>query len=146
MDSGGNTRGDSSANWPIYATLSPSGTADDSIAIQNAINAAPARSVVLLRPGVYRIHRDSIVGYNHTPDNAGGVYECGLYLNKSVALRGSGPDRTTICYGDGANIISVGNTYLSSSQVRFLDVRSGAVKGSSSLELASADGVTADAT
>jgi hypothetical protein len=132
-----------SANWPIYATLSPSGSADDSIAIQNAINAAPARSVVLLGPGVYRIHRSSTVGYNHARDSASGVYECGLYLNKSVVLRGSGPDRTSIRYGDGANIISVGNTYLSSSQVNFVNVRSGAIKGSSSLELESVEGIVA---
>ena len=94
-------------------------------------------------PGVYSIHRSSVVGYDHARDHPSGVYECGLYINKSVALRGSGPDRTTINYGDGANIISIGSTYLSSSQVHFIDVKSGASKGSSTLELTSVEGVAA---
>jgi hypothetical protein len=71
-----------SASWPVCATLSPSGTADDSVAIQNALNGAPARSVVLLRPGVYNIHRSSKVGYDHADDHGAGVYECGLYINR----------------------------------------------------------------
>ena len=132
-----------SAGWPVCATLSPSGTADDSVAIQNALNGAPARSVVLLRPGVYNIHRGSKVAYNHADDQPSGVYECGLYINKSVVLRGSGPDKTIIRYGDGANIISIGYTYLSASRVSFVNVTSGATKGSTSLALADASGIAA---
>jgi len=132
-----------SAGWPISATLSPSGTADDSVAIQDALNGAPARSVVLLRPGVYNIHRDSKVGYRHADDHPGGVYECGLYIDRPVVLRGSGPDRTVLRYGDGANIISMGHTYLSAGRVSFVGVTSGAAKGSTSLALESVAGIAA---
>jgi hypothetical protein len=132
-----------SRNWPVFATLSPSATADDSVAIQEALNAAPARSVVLLLPGVYRIHRGSSVGYGHADDHPSGVYECGLYLNKSVVLRGSGPGKTIIQYGDGANIISIGSTYLASRRVRLVKVTSGSAKGSTSLLLADAAGIAA---
>src|SRR5260370_37390048 len=45
-----------SANWPIYQTLLPSGGSDDSVAIQSAINAAPAGSVIVLKPGTYKIN------------------------------------------------------------------------------------------
>jgi hypothetical protein len=141
--SAGIPRGIPSAGWPIYATLSPSGTADDSVAIQDALNAAPERSVVLLKPGTYNIHRGSIIGYHHADDHAGGVYECGLYLNRPVVLRGSGPDRTIIRYGDGANIISIGETYLSSRRVALVGVVSGAAKGSTALSLANTAGIAA---
>jgi hypothetical protein len=93
---------------------------------------------VLLNPGTYNLHRASIVGHNHADDYTSGVYECGLYINKSVVLRGSGPNRTIVKYGDRANIISIGNTYLSSTQAVFIKVTSGATKGSSSLVLANA--------
>src|SRR5436190_522544 len=66
-----------SATWPIYRTLSPSGGNDDSVAIQEAINAAPARSVILLNPGTYRLNRSSNVCYGYSDDYASGVYEAG---------------------------------------------------------------------
>lgn len=132
-----------SAGWPIASALAPSGTADDSVAIQQALNDAPARSVVLLGPGVYNIRRGSVVGYGHADDYGSGVYECGLYLNRPVVLRGSGPDRTIIRYGDGTNIVSIGNTYLSSKRVRLVAVTSGATKGSTSFSLGNAEGVAA---
>src|SRR6266478_1471695 len=40
-----------------FQTLSASGGADDSVAIQNAINAAPAGSVICLNAGTYTLHR-----------------------------------------------------------------------------------------
>ncbi len=131
-----------SANWPIYKTLSPGGGSDDSVAIQNAINAAPAGSVVLLNPGTYKIHRSSTVCQGFSDDYASGAYEAGLCINKAVALRGSGPDQTILQYGDGANIISMGETYLSSSQVVFIAVTSGANKGSTQITLQSASGIS----
>src|SRR6266404_2994184 len=39
-----------------FQTLSASGGADDSVAIQNAINAAPAGSVICLNAGTYTLH------------------------------------------------------------------------------------------
>src|SRR5207244_4281995 len=101
-----------SGNWPIYTTLSASGGEDDSVAIQKALDAAhtayPHGAVVLLNPGNYTLHRASIVAYNRTDDYATGIYECGLVIDHSnVVLRGSGPNKTTLDYGDGANIISL---------------------------------------
>jgi len=132
-----------SANWPISATLSPSGGADDSVAIQNAINAAPAGSVVKLNPGTYTLHRSSVVCQGFANDFASGFAEAGLCLNKKIVLRGSGPNQTILKYGDGANIISLGQLYLSSANVVFIPITAGATKGSTQITLASASGVTA---
>ncbi len=96
---------------------------------------------MLLGPGTYILHRGSKVGYAHGDDYASGVYECGLYLNKSVVLRGSGPDKTILKYGDGANIVSLGNTYLSSSQAVFIPITSSATKGAQSITLSNVTGV-----
>jgi hypothetical protein len=132
-----------SASWPVYRTLSPSGTADDSVAIQNAINAAPAGSVVMLNPGTYKLHRSSTICQGLADDYASGAFEAGLCLNKAVVLRGSGPTQTILQYGDGANIISLGKTYLSNSQVTFIPITAGAAKGSTQVTLQSTTGVTA---
>lgn len=132
-----------SAKWPIYKTLSPSGGADDSVAIQTAINAAPAGSVVMLNPGTYKINRSSNVCQGYTDDYGSGVYEAGLCLTKAVVLRGSGPNQTIIQYGNGANVVSLGRTYLSSSQVVLIPVTSAAAKGSTQLTLQSTSGITA---
>jgi hypothetical protein len=132
-----------SANWPIYKTLSPSGGSDDSVAIQNAINAAPAGSVILLNPGTYKLHRSSTVCQGKSDDFGGGVYEAGLCLtDKSVVLRGSGPDQTVLQYGDGANIISLGRTYLNGTNASYVNVTSGAAKGSTQIGLASVSGLS----
>lgn len=132
-----------SKTWPIFRTLSPSGGADDSVAIQAAINAAPEHSVVLLNPGTYVLHRSSTVCSGLSDDYANGVYEAGLCIDKAVALRGSGPDKTILKYGDGANIVSLGTTYLSSKSVVFIPITAGASKGSTSITLGSASGITA---
>jgi len=132
-----------SANWPISNTLSPSGGSDDSVAIQNAINAAPAGSVVFLNPGTYKLHRSSTVCQGKSDDFASGVYEAGLCLtDKSVVLRGSGPDQTILQYGDGANIVSMGKTYLSSSNLTFVAITAGGSKGSSQITLQSTSGIS----
>ena len=130
-----------SASWPITATLSPSGGADDSVAIQNAINAAPAGSVVLLKPGTYTLHRSSIVCQGFADDYATGYAEAGLCLNKKVVLRGSGPNQTILRYGDGANIVSLGQLYLSSSNVIFIPITAGSTKGSTQITLQSVSGI-----
>jgi len=133
-----------SANWPIYKTLSPSGGSDDSVAIQNAINAAPAGSVILLSPGTYTLHRASVVCNGKSDDYSSGVYEAGLCLtDKSVVLRGTGPNQTILQYGDGANIISMGETYLSSSSVVFIPITAGATKGSTQITLETTSGIMA---
>jgi hypothetical protein len=59
-----------------------------------------------------------------------------------VALRGSGPDKTILRYGDGANIISLGRTYLSASQVALVPILSGSTKGSQQIVLQSAAGIS----
>lgn len=134
------------ANWPVCKTLSPSGGSDDSAAIQNAINSCPAGSVVVLAAGTYTLHRTTgtvCVGKND--DFGSGVYEAGLCLtDKSIVLRGAGPNNTVLKYGDGANIISMGETYLSSSSANFINVTGGATKGSTSLTLASTSGISAN--
>jgi hypothetical protein len=132
-----------SANWPVAATLSPGGGTDDSVTIQNAINAAPTGSVIVLNPGIYKLHRSSKVCQGKLDDGSGGVYQAGLCLDKSVVLRGAGPNQTTLQYGDGANIISLGRTYLSSSQTAYINITSGAAKGSTQITLASTSGIYA---
>ena len=132
-----------SASWPIYTTLSPSGGADDSVAIQTAINTAPAGSVIKLSPGTYTLHRASKVCYGKSDDYGSGVYEAGLCLtDKPVVLRGSGADNTILRYGDGANVISMGRTYLSSSGLKLVSITSGAAKDSTSITLASVAGIS----
>jgi hypothetical protein len=129
------------ASWPVAATLSPSG-GDDSVAIQNAINAAPAKSVIVLNPGTYKLSRSAKVCPGKSDDGAYGVYRAGLCLtDKSVVLRGAGPHKTVLQYGGGANIISMGRTYLSSSQVALINITAGAAKGSTQITLQSSSGV-----
>lgn len=133
-----------SANWPIAATLSPSGGPDDSAAIQNAINSAPPRSVVVLNPGIYQLTRSSKVCPGKSSDGSYGVYMAGLCLtDKSVVLRGAGPDRTVLLYSGGANAVSMGRTYLSASQVHPVSIVSGARKSSTQIALQSASGISA---
>jgi hypothetical protein len=122
------------ASWPVCQTISPSGGADDSTTIQNAINSCPAGSVVALTAGNYTLHRSSKVCVGKADDYATGVYEAGLCLtDKSIVLRGAGPDKTVLNYGDGANIISMGQTYLSSSQVKFTSITSAALHGATNI-------------
>lgn len=134
------------ANWPICTTISPSGGADDSVTIQTAVNNCAAGSVVVLNAGTYTLHRSSTTCYGITGDgNQFGVDYSGLCLTgKSIVLRGQGPNNTVLNYGDGANIISMGETYLSSSDVTFINVTAGATKGSTSLTLTSTAGITAN--
>jgi len=134
------------ANWPICKTIAPSGGADDSATIQNAINSCASGSVVVLTAGTYTLHRTSgTVCVGKSDDYGSGVYEAGLCLtDKSIVLRGAGPEKTILNYGDGASIISMGKTYLSSSSVSFINVTAGATKGSTSLTLASTTGITAN--
>jgi hypothetical protein len=131
-----------SANWPIYTTLSPSGGADDSVAIQTAIDNAPVGSVVVLNPGTYTLHRASKVCVGRGDDGAYGVYESGLCLDKSVVLRGAGPGKTILNYGDGANIISLGRTFLSHTNANMVSITAGPTKGSTQITVSNVSGVT----
>lgn len=131
------------ANWPVYETLSPSGGTDDSVMIQDAINAAPAGSVIVLNPGTYKIDRSSKVCPGKTDDYATGVYEAGLCLtDKSVVLRGAGPNETIIDYSGGASGISMGETYISASQMKMVPITSSATQGSTQITVQSASGIT----
>ena len=125
------------ANWPICQTISPSGGADDSVTIQNAVNSCAAGSVVVLTAGTYTLHRTTgTVCVGKTDDYATGVYEAGLCLtDKSIALRGAGPSNTILNYGDGANIISMGKTYLSSSEVTLTSITSTASQGATTISV-----------
>ena len=134
-----------SASYPVCQTLSPSGGADDSAAIQTAINSCAAGSVVQLNPGTYTLHRSSVVCTGKSDDGSEGVYESGLCLtDKSIVLRGMGstPAQTTLNYGDGANIISMGRTALSASSVKFINITAGSTQGSTQITLASTAGIT----
>jgi hypothetical protein len=132
------------ANWPVCKTISPSGGPDDSTAIQNAVNSCAGGSVVMLTAGTYTLHRTTgTVCVGKSDDYGSGVYEAGLCLtDKSIALRGAGPDQTVLNYGDGASIISMGKTYLSHSNINFINITGGATKGSTSVTLANTSGIT----
>jgi hypothetical protein len=128
-------------NNPCYQTLSASGGADDSVAIQNALNAAPAGAVICLNPGTYTLHRASVVCPGKTDDGGGSVHEAGLCItDKPNVLRGAGPDKTILNYGDGASIIGLGQLHTITPS--FINVTAGATKGSTSLTLASTAGIT----
>lgn len=130
------------ANWPICQTVPPSGGADDSVAIQSAINSCPAGSVVALTAGNYTLHRASTVCYGKSDDYATGVYEAGLRLtDKSIVLRGAGPNNTILKYGDGASIISMGETYLSSSSVAFIPITSTASQDATQITVRTTSGI-----
>src|SRR5262249_39353193 len=105
--------------------------------------AAPPQSVILLGPGTYKLHRSSTVCSGLDDDYATGAYEAGLCIHKPVALRGAGPDQTILQYGDGANLVSLGTTYLSSSNVDFIPIVGGAAKGSNTITLQDASGIAA---
>ena len=69
---------------------------------------------------------------------AAGVYEAGLCVtDKSIVLRGAGPQSTLINYGDGANIISIGKTFLSHSLITFTPITSAAIKGATTITVSS---------
>jgi len=132
-----------SAGWPVCQTISPSGGSDDSVTIQNAISSCPAGSVVQLAAGTFTLHRSSQVCPGQSDDGTRGVYRAGLCINRGVVLRGAGPDQTILKYGDGASIVSLGLTFLSSSNVKPVNVTAGSTKGSTQLTLQSASGISA---
>jgi len=112
------------------------------VAIQNALTSCAANTVVLLNPGTYTLHRSSIVCYGYADDYATGEHEGGLCIPASKVLRGSGANNTILNYGDGASIINMGQTYLSSSSVVFIPITAGSTQGSTSITLQSASGIT----
>jgi Pectate lyase superfamily protein len=100
------------------------GTTDDRIAIQHAINAAGAGQVVYLPRGTYRIG-------------------AGLYINKSISLRGDGPDATTIDYTE-PNGIHILKTVRRGKAGPPLAITMGSAKDSSSITVSSAAGIGAN--
>ena len=91
------------------------GVADDTAAIQTAIDSCPANQVVYLPAGTYRT-TDDIVLYG------------------SIVLRGAGPKNTTILkdfVGTGVSI--TGNPYITGTTA--VDILSGYTKGSASITL-----------
>lgn len=119
------------------------GGSDDSTNIQTAINNCPAGSVIVLTSGTFTLHRASKVCVGKSDDGANGVGEYGLCVTgKSNVLRGAGPQSTVLNYGDGGGIISMGQLYLSASNVVFIAVTSTALQGATTLTLANTTNVT----
>ncbi len=73
------------ARSTVCATLSPSGTQDDTARIQGSINTCPVGQVVQLTAGTFLINS--------------GHY---LVINKGITLRGAGPGKTTLAKTNGA--------------------------------------------
>lgn len=90
--------------------------ADDTAAIQAAINACPSNQVVYLPPGTYRVTKT-------------------IVITRSIVLRGAGPALTRIrMYEARENIIRVGNW----AGIDKTEVTGGMNKGSKSIAVASA--------
>jgi pectate lyase-like protein len=112
----------------VCKTLSPSGGADDSVAIQAAINACPANQVVLLDPGTYSVA------------NA-------IRLKSNVVLRGSGGPGagssqtqligTPTLYGP---VINIGPDLFPHATGTSVDCTADAVKGATSVAVSSLAG------
>jgi hypothetical protein len=101
------------------------GVADDTTAIQNAINACPEGQVVYIPTGTYRITST-------------------LQIQKGIVLRGagsSGPSKTTIMQHGAGGVINVGLwDNMNCCDIVSVDAISGYTKGSTSITLASASG------
>ncbi len=89
------------------------GTADDTAALQNAINACPAGKAVLIPQGTYRISGT-------------------LQIRKGMAVRGAGPSKTKIVQYSSNPIFRISG----SSAGAVTDVVSGYLKGSDTVVLA----------
>lgn len=106
----------------IFRTLAPSG-ADDTMAIQQALDACPENQVVKLGPGTFNISGN------------------GLAITKSrITLRGSGPAVTRLTRTDTADfpIIIIGSRYSAGKTTQAVALASDGVKDSYSVTLASA--------
>ena len=114
------------------------GSSDATTGIQAAIDACPAGQVVQLSAGPFTIN--------------GGNF---LLLNKGITLRGAGPDRTTLQKTDGAKpgqeatgpnpspVIIIGPARYSDNSETPVNLTSDAVKGATSVTVASASGFSA---
>jgi len=92
------------------------GVADDTAAIQNALNNCPQNSVVYLPEGTYKISAQLSL------------------VNKGIVIRGDGPSKTKILQTSATGIIS----FSASSSGAITDVLSGFIKGSNQLTVADA--------
>jgi hypothetical protein len=125
-----------SASWTIYKTISPSG-ADDTAAIQSALDSCPTNGVVKLAAGVFHVSGST-----------------GLQLKKSnCVLRGIGPGPGN--WGIGTAATGTGGTYIETAVASnpvitmgagntgsAINLTSDAVKGSKSITLASTSGLS----
>jgi hypothetical protein len=96
-------------------------TADDRAAIQGAIDAARAGQVVYLPEGTYRIGR-------------------GLSIRRGISLRGAGPDKTTIDYGEPGSI-NILETAGRGGVASPLPITSGSTKDSTRITLSNASSI-----
>jgi hypothetical protein len=113
----------------VCKTLSPAGGADDSAAIQAAINACPANQVVLLNPGTYTV-------------------PTAIQLKSNVVLRGSGGPgaassqtrliATSSLFGP---VINIGPDLFPHPTGTSVDCTADAVKGASSVAVSSVAGL-----
>jgi hypothetical protein len=106
------------ARTTVFRTLAPSG-ADDTAAIQAALDACPADQVVQLEPGVFTISGDGLA-----------------IAHAGITLRGSGPDRTRLVKpeGSGNSTIAIGQRWFGYTQST--DLAADAMRGSQSVTLA----------
>ncbi len=119
---------------PQYATVldvrnfgaKGNGTADDTAAVNAAISQAPARSVVYLPAGTYRLTQP-------------------LYLKSDLILRGDGPSLTSLSFeGAGTAGRCIGIVRWDSNQTAaYTSVTGGMAYGSSEVAVASVAGLTA---
>src|SRR3972149_1811412 len=109
-------------NYPVYVNVKNApynakgdGVADDTSAIQKAINDCPSGQAVYIPAGTYRLTAQLTI------------------LNKGIVLRGDGPDKTLLkSYSTSENIIYI-YAYSSTTQT---NVSSGYSKGSTSITVA----------
>ena len=106
----------------ISAATYGNGSSDATSGIQTAINNCPVNQVVLLGPGTFRISSGPI------------------RLNKGVVLRGMGPTQTTLNAPDGTDQAVVVLGYQWDSTGGSTNLTADAVKGTSSVTVASTAG------
>jgi len=102
------------------------GIADDTIAIQQAINDCPAGQVVYLPEGTYKVSSHTMRGWKEP-----------ITINKGITIRGDGPGKTKIL--PAWRTFSVGGGSLSP---EYINVTKGYSKGSTSITLADASSVS----
>jgi hypothetical protein len=129
-----------SANWPIATTIAaPSGTADQTSIINNALSAAAANSVVMLSGGTYTISGSGIVIPSNKvlrgvgPQSLGGVAGTNQQPSFTV-LNFTGSGNAAVAFGS----LTDGQPNISNS----VAITGGLTQGSTSITVASAANIS----